>query len=70
VGSSPGVGFATMPAYSLCSGFIGYSKGRYRYILNADNLEDKHGIMTGAEGPGLLGLAPPLTYKFTASRSW
>jgi iron complex outermembrane receptor protein len=70
VGSSPGVGFATMPAYHLCSAFLGYSVGQYQVVLNVENLENKRGVMTGAEGPGLLALAPPLTWKVTTSRTW
>jgi hypothetical protein len=70
VGASPGVGFATIPAHSSLGGFMSYTKGHYKLVLNADNLQDKRGIMTSAEGPGLVALAPPLTFKVTASRTW
>jgi len=70
VGASPGIGFPKIPAYSFVTGFASYSFGKYKAAINANNLEDKRGIITGAEGPGLLGLAPPLTYNLTISRKW
>ncbi|MBL9206181.1 MAG: TonB-dependent receptor [Opitutaceae bacterium] len=70
IGSSPGVGFPLLPAYELWSGLIGYEMGRYRIMLNVDNLADKHGIMTGAEAPGLLALNPPRTWKLTTTWTW
>jgi len=70
VGSSPGVGFALMPSYELWSALAGYERGRYRITLNVDNLADQRGIMTGAEGPGLLALNPPLTWKVTTTWTW
>ncbi len=70
IGASPGVGFATMPAYSLWTAFAGYSWKHYKLTFNADNLLDKKGIITGAEGPGLLALNPPFSFKVTIARTW
>jgi len=70
VGSSPGVGFALIPSYELWSGLLGYERGHYRFTLNVDNLADKRGVITGAEAPYSLALAPPITWKLTTTWNW
>ena len=70
VGDSPGVGFPTIPAYKLFSGYLSYARDNYSVSVNIDNLANKRGIITGAEAAGSLALAPPRTIKVTVSTKW
>lgn len=76
-GSAVGVGPAagtptayTQPGYTTTTGFISYTKGRYRFALNVDNIFDKQGMIEGGEtdfwlyvNPGRI-IKASLDYRF------
>ena len=71
-GSAVGVGPAagtltayTQPGYTTTTGFVSYSKGRYRAALNVDNIFDKQGMIEGGETDFWLYINPGRTIKFS-----
>lgn len=70
VGDSPGTGFPLMPAYTLCSAFVGYSTGRHHVIVNVENLADRRGVIIGSEAVSYLSIAEPRRIRVTYSRTW
>jgi len=69
-GSAPGTGFAESPAFTLYSAYASYTLGRWKYVLNVDNLTDKRDAILGSEANYLVYLAAPRSFKLTVSTSW
>jgi iron complex outermembrane receptor protein len=70
VGSSPGSGFPTIPAYSYSSLLAGYGIGNWSVTGNIDNLADKKDIILGTEGRNDTYLMAPRTYKVSFNYKW
>ncbi|MBL9216687.1 MAG: TonB-dependent receptor [Opitutaceae bacterium] len=69
-GSALGTGFTDSPAFTLYSAYLSYAHGRWKYVVNLDNLTDKRDAILGSEANYLVYLSAPRTFKLTASTSW